>query len=391
MKTVTVDKEQLKDRLSKVSRFSDDKPMIPFYSTIRFRVKGEMLELTGANEAHSISMFCDCQSSEDFDFCLDAKIVTKLVSSYRFDKVMINVTKDGQRTKAEFRNGKSKSTISCDVDAKFFSTMSLTSSKYEMSVRGSTIRHALKVSKGFVQSEDVSEVLDNICLKEVNGKLLFLSGTRIIFCRMEAQPVSINDWKDISIPGKVAQEIYSVVEEKGIVTLVSDGERLKIFNDGDAVNRIELISRLAANPYPNVEIYYNKEDEGTSRYIINTSDLSDTVDRSKIFSGHQKFSVVTLRSSPLNNQEIIVVADDPDTGKSYEETLSITNVDAAVLEKSFNSEMLSKILKQCDSGEIMLKFNPTADFKKGGAMVFITPNVDGAEKGTLRFIIMTLK
>jgi DNA polymerase III sliding clamp (beta) subunit (PCNA family) len=269
--------------------------------------------------------------------------------------------------------------------------MSLANSKYELSVHGSTLRHALKVGKGFIQTSDVSEVLDNICLKESNGKLLFLAGTRIVFCRIESQPVSINDWKDTSIPGKVAQEIYSVIEDKGVVTLVSDGERLKAFNDSDPVNRFELISRLAAQPYPNVEVYFAKEEEGTSRVIINNSDLSDTVDRSKMFSGHEKFSVVTLRGSQSNNQEIIVVADDPDTGKSYEEVIPITNVDSAVLDKSFNSEMLSKVLKQCDTGEILLKFNPVADLKKGGAMVFITPNVDGAEKGTLRFIIMTLK
>lgn len=391
MTTLTLDKEQLKDRLSKVSRFSDDKPMIPFYSTIRFKSRGDIMEVTGANEKHSISMFCECQSSGDIDFCIDAKIITKLVSSYRFDKVTINVSVDGAKTKVELRNGKSKSVISCDIEAKYFTTMSLTNSKYEMSVHGVTMRHALKVSKGFVQTDDVSEVLDNICLKEVNGKLLFLSGTRIIFCRMEAQPVSINDWKDISIPGKVAQEIYSVIEEKGIITLVCDGERLKIFNDADPINRIELVSRLSDSQYPDIEKYYGKEDDGTSRYIINNSDLSDTVDRSKIFSGHEKYSVVTLRSSQSNTQEVMVVADDPDTGKSYEEGITVTNIDAAVLEKSFNSDMLSKVLKQCDTGEILMKFNPTGDYKKGGAMVFITPNVDGAEKGTLRFIIMTLK
>lgn len=370
---ITVDRELLLSKLNKAIKFIPAKSLIPQFDNFLLVITGDNMDIVGTDGNTQIKLSCKVESKNDFSICLPAKWLIGNVALYRENEVHI-IQKDEK--KVEMKCGRSKGNITMDCFAQNFSMMPMKAPTSEITLHQSTLKTGLKSAEKFAEEDSQNANFTAINIAEIGNKIIFTGLTKTLMCRVSIRPMSINQWNTINIPTDTANKAISLLEEKGEITVIHEGEKICFFTSSDSGEVFEMISVTSNIKFPPTEKLFSEKPKNT--FLVNTLEFRDAVKRLKIYTEPGMAPKVIVENE---NGELKLTARDTLSGREGEEFISLTEPMTHPIQKAYANDHFLQILQLVESNDF------TFHFSDGREPSFVVPKVANAEEDIFAFLI----
>lgn len=375
---IQIDRELFLSKLNKAIKFVSTKSIIPAFENFLLIVTGSNMDIIATDGNIQVKLNCAVRSSGDFSVCINAKWLIGNVALYRENEVVIT-QKDEK--KIEMKCGKSKGNLTVDCLPNNFSVMTMNETDSEMIVHQSLLKTGLKSAEKFVDDESQNANMTAINISEVNAKMIFTGLTQRHMCRAAITPIAISKWASINIHTETANKASILLEDKGEVVVVHDKEKICFFTSKeDNGEMFEVMSVTAHVKFPGTEKLFSNKPEKT--VVINTLEFRDAVKRLKMYTEAGMSPKFVMQ---LENDELILTAQDTLTGRNGEERISLTEPSKNIIHKGYSNDDFLQILSLVESNDFIFHFESTNATR--GNPSFVIPKVNTKEEDIFSFLI----
>lgn len=368
MNTVKIDREMFAEVLEMANKFVLDSNVIPMFDSIRLSVEPTRAEIIAANPQMQIRLFVPCKSDAAFMLCIPANLLYKTVSAFREQVVTISHKKEKI---VEVKSGKSKYSITMDVQPEHFTIMDPGTIHSNITIRQTLLQKALKGTRKFLKDQHPTLCATNIA--ERDNKIIFTGAQGPIMCRVAVRPMSITSWKGCSIPEETSKRMASLLTGKGEIDVSHSDTKIRFSND-----IFEVISVLHDCKYPDTEKFFSQL-PSKAGISMSTVELTDAVHRLRLYCPTGEVPLFDIENQ-LNPMEVSLTSFDTVGCKSGFETILVNNPDGHTINKTLNNDFMLTILREVEHPEVSIMFDDSN-------LIFVLPKVDNPEEDMYSFMI----
>jgi len=352
MKKVTFDREFLQMTLTKSVKFVPSKSIIPALDNIKVSITNNVASFISCDGNAQLLVKCDCKATEDFEFCINAKLFLKTISFLSDNNVVINLKTE---SKVEIKAGKSKSNITLDCAPQDFPMMSHDSLVNEINVNDFYLKKAFKSVSKFV--DDYGNNISCINIREVDNDIIFTGRMQAQMIRMGIKPISINAWSSLNVYPETTDKVLSLLADRGEVTVghCGGGESNKVvfFRSSEGVhNDFYVVATVPNAKYPDTETLV-KSHMGETKILLNTVEMKSAVKRLQLYVDIAKTITMSIDGDILRLTAINTMYGND----CEEETTVLQKQGVSNLKKIFNVEFILQILNEIEENEFWLIYD----------------------------------
>ncbi len=300
---LTLDKETLLAKVSRIIGFVPKKTVIPIYDMFLFEVKDGMLNLFCSNTEMMTKIWMPVDDSEcgDVSFCIPAKMLVDILKLFRNPIVDIELFTDDKEViiTAKLVCGNGEYKMGC-APADNFIIMEPPATDFEVSFIGGTIKSPLEYSWKFIDEENMRANLRGICIAEKDNQMMFYGSDGFCIAKNVVKPNSINTWAPISISPNVASAIYEMVKDKEVVDFRHDKKKIIVDSEEFVITAVTLDV-----DYPDIERFFKPSTPYNVKF--NTLEMTDALKRLRVCAGNAKGCMVVIN---IENEQIHMSAKD---------------------------------------------------------------------------------
>lgn len=342
--------DKLVDYLTKLNSVIPTRSPLPILDNILFELKGNELKLLASDLEIFIRTTVEIDGKKDGKVAIPAKKLLEISRTLTSAKLDLDVN-DKNRVTIKTSNG--KYTIGGEP-ADDFPVPEEKSDMHKLEFDGHTLRRCLSKVIHAVNTDELRRNMSGILLDVKKNELKFVAtdGFRL---------------------GKIIKDDFKLktdVEEKIIIPLKTSNLILRLNNSNDSViefdendlkvsfGDIEIYSKLIDDTFPSYENVIPSDNDKILK--IKKEELSNSLRRALIFA-----DVITKRVRlEINNDSIMIKADNPEIGSEGEETISsnfVSNSGDEDFDKTpfliaFNAGYLLDAVSQMETEEINISF-----------------------------------
>lgn len=379
MTQLKADREILLSKLNKAVKFIPKNAVMPIYNDFVFAVDKDsgIAMVTAANGSAQITIECVVNASDSFAFCVPAKLFVNTLQLMHYNDVTINI----KNSKMEIKCGKSKYKIALQNDPEIFSMMGIKTISNEMAVNQGALKTAFSISEKFTSNSAISENMSGINIKCIDNRIVTSAVDSFIMSRCSIPPLSISTWGSFTIDTDNSSLICGLLNDKGEIGVLSDGERMEFFTTSQDEDKYSVIVCLMNTKFPDTEkIFANRPKDFVT---INTAEFRDAIKRLSIYSAK---GVVPLIKTKTDKEVLHLTLYNELEDRGGEEEMTISNLSGKDFAKNFNFKQLISILSSFDNTE----FNMYFDHTSSKIPMFIEPVVMEGQEKNFDFAISTL-
>ena len=292
---IKVSQRELKDAIAFCWGGIKRKPAMPILANFLFNIRGSKAYITSNNLENSFKTHIDVVSDNDYDFCVNADDLRKIVSALRGD---IELHANFVNHTLDIVSGSSKYSIYLE-SADDFPNIELNNEKlFEQTLDGNEFIHMVSVTSKVLAHDDLRPVLSCVNIDFLKDKVVFV-GTdahKMVISHID----NVNNAKEhnILLNASTAAYLSSFKNDNVKVTdysniILIEGQDKQIFQtkaEGSFPNYNSIVPKESNI---NVEVDVSKLKECTSRLLNVSNPLSNVI----VFNVNGNF--ITLESSDV--------------------------------------------------------------------------------------------
>ena len=335
------DKDSLSEAIGNVSRAVPQKSTIQALEGIRVKIMPDQVELTGYNLEMGIRTTIIANTSDTFEFVVNARLFSEFVRKMSGDEVTVELDENNTVNLSSIATECSFSAIPADE----YPELPVVDNQRSFTVKPTTLRSMINMTSYAASMNESKPILTGELFDIEDGRfnLVAIDGFRLAI-RSELTESSENH--HFVVPKKALQEVSTLIkddDEKNCTVCVN--ERHIIFE----INNVFVISRLLEGAFHNyklsiptthkTEVIVNKKDFITSleRCSLIIDDKNKSPIRCEIDNGVMKISCRTS----------IGRVNDAISADISGETVTI----------GFNNKLILEALRAAEGDKIRIRFN----------------------------------
>lgn len=376
---IKIDREMFHSKISKMIKFVPDKMVIPAFENFKLSVANGFMEITSADSTIQCKMLCPVSKSEPFEVCVPAKLLVKTIGLFVENEVVITLKSEKA---IEIKSGKSKYNITSDCLPKDFPIMKMGTITSEITLGQFFLKAAFKSAKKFIDEDGANSNIIGVNIQEIDNNIIFTGADMTTTCRVAIKPVSINKWESIVCMTDTANNVSSLLDDRGEVSMVNSGDMLRFFTSTESSDFFEVTSVAANAKFPNTEMMFSKMPP--DYYVINSMELLGAAKRLKLYANKDDVPKITFKV--LSDTELELSSEDTSHNKSGTEIITYENKSGQALSKTFNADNLTKILSIVEANEFKLHFDERLNYPS-----YIIPSATNSEENIYSFLLTSMK
>lgn len=337
---VTCDKNALSDALSVCVHAVASKSPIPALEGVLFSVDKEKITLSGYNTQMSIQKTVECQTEEEGQCVLSARIFFDIVRKLHGDQVEIHVNKD---LNATIRCGKSVFNLKAE-DAQEYPDLPQVNRSRGIKLPAKLLRQMIGDTI-FAISTNENKPVHTGSLFEIEGdifRLISVDGYRLAVRKEAVESFGDSAFKFV-VPGTTLKELARILPDSDDPVAVYPESKHGLFEFSETV----MTTRLLEGEFLNYRTAVPSD--MPIRLTINKSELTDAVERVSLIISERLKNPVRC----LFEEDTLKLSCTTALGKSYD-VVTIPFMSDRI-EIGFNNRYLLDALKACPDEEVVLE------------------------------------
>ncbi|OXS56669.1 DNA polymerase III subunit beta [Cohnella sp. CIP 111063] len=349
----TILRNELNEAIQHVSKAVASRATIPILSGIKIDAGFSGITLTASDTDISIQSFIPLETAEKTiatvvktgSVVLTAKFFVEIVKKLPHEEVHIEV---GERFQTMITSGATEIQL-VGLDPEEFPVLPSLMEEQVVSIPGDLLRDMIRQTVFAVTTNESTPILTGVLWNLHGGLYKFVATDRHRLASRQAN-VDSGDvrFSNIVISGKTLNELSKIVPDQNVMVDIVVAENQVLFKLGNVL----FYSRMLDGTYPDTSkiIPQNFKTE----LVLNTKQLSDSIDRAYLLSREEKTNIVRLVTT--DNGGIEISSSSSELGKVTEQ-LSVSEMRGEPLKIAFNSKYMLDVLKVIDSEELFIGFN----------------------------------
>ncbi|WP_372637618.1 DNA polymerase III subunit beta [Cohnella sp.] len=349
----TILRNELNEAIQHVSKAVASRATIPILSGIKIDAGFSGITLTASDTDISIQSFIPLETAEKTiatvgktgSVVLTAKFFVEIVKKLPHEEVHIEV---GERFQTMITSGATEIQL-VGLDPEEFPVLPSLMEEQVVSIPGDLLRDMIRQTVFAVTTNESTPILTGVLWNLHGGLYKFVATDRHRLASRQAN-VDSGDvrFSNIVISGKTLNELSKIVPDQNVMVDIVVAENQVLFKLGNVL----FYSRMLDGTYPDTSkiIPQNFKTE----LVLNTKQLSDSIDRAYLLSREEKTNIVRLVTT--DNGGIEISSSSSELGKVTEQ-LNVSEMRGEPLKIAFNSKYMLDVLKVIDSEELFIGFN----------------------------------
>lgn len=349
----TILRNELNEAIQHVSKAVGSRTTIPILSGIKIDAGFSGITLTASDTDISIQSFIPLETADKTiatvvkagSVVLTAKFFVEIVKKLPHEEVHIKV---GDRFQTMITSGATEIQL-VGLDPEEFPVLPSLMEEQIVSVPGDLLRDMIRQTVFAVTTNESTPILTGVLWNLNGGEFKFVATDRHRLASRQSTVVSDDvRFSNIVISGKTLNELSKIVPDQNVMVDIVVAENQVLFKLGNVL----FYSRMLDGTYPDTSkiIPQNFKTE----LVLNTKQLSDSIDRAYLLSREEKTNIVRLVTTEGGGIEIS--SSSSELGKVTEQ-LSVSEMRGEPLKIAFNSKYMLDVLKVIDSEELFIGFN----------------------------------
>jgi len=349
----TILRNELNEAIQHVSKAVASRATIPILSGIKIDAGFSGITLTASDTDISIQSFIPMETAEKTiatvvktgSVVLTAKFFVEIVKKLPHEEVHIEV---GERFQTMITSGATEIQL-VGLDPEEFPVLPSLMEEQVVSIPGDLLRDMIRQTVFAVTTNESTPILTGVLWNLHDGLYKFVATDRHRLASRQAN-VDSGDvrFSNIVISGKTLNELSKIVPDQNVMVDIVVAENQVLFKLGNVL----FYSRMLDGTYPDTSKIIPQSFK--TELVLNTKQLSDSIDRAYLLSREEKTNIVRLVTT--DNGGIEISSSSSELGKVTEQ-LSVSEMRGEPLKIAFNSKYMLDVLKVLDSEELFIGFN----------------------------------
>jgi DNA polymerase III subunit beta len=362
---LTVNSDQLADRLATVSAAVPSNPIMPIIENLLLVVKGNELSLSATDMQNTVRTTLEVHSTGPFSVAVPAKKFVEIIN--QLPGQILALSLDGMALTIEADNGSYK--LTCEPTKEFPVMEDVDGTGYV--IDSYVFISALKHTSYAMAQDDPRQCLNGMYM-HLNGGVTFATTDCNKIAVYRDVNASITGDINFIVPRKTVQILKQHVRPSEDIVVAANNTRASFKFEG-----FEVTSRLIDEKYVPFEMVLPKK-----------NDKIVTVDRKALMSSLKRVLICSNKVAPtvvldVTGEKFTITATDVDYGSEAIETLGCTH-EGGDIRIGFNGRFLNETLGVLTSDNVVFAFSgPDTN-------TLILPSSDLKEKVTLALAPMLI-
>lgn len=350
---LTILRNELNEAIQHVSKAVSSRTTIPILSGIKLEATFNGLTLTASDTEISIQSFIPIETA-DKTICtvhrtgsvvLPAKFFVEIVRKLPQEEVHIEV---GDRFMTMITSGSSDIQL-VGLDPEEFPILPSVAEDQFITVPGDILREMIRQTVFAVTTNESSPILTGVLWNLQDDVFKFVATDRH---RLASRVSPVNGgeirFSNVVIAGKTLSELAKIVPDQNVLVDIVVAESQVLFKLGNVL----FYSRMLEGTYPDTSKIIPQKFQ--TELVLNTKNLSDSIDRAYLLSREEKTNIVRLTTTEAGQIEISSSSSELGRVTDLIDTVSLSG---EPLKIAFNSKYMLDALKVIDSEELFIGFN----------------------------------
>lgn len=350
---IRVLKHELNESIQHVNKAISSRTTIPILTGIKIEVNYQGMTLTASDTDISIQAFIPVEDSEKQivqverpgSVVLPAKFFVEIIKKLPSSEIEMEV-QEGFQTRI---TSGSTDIQMVGMDPEEYPVLPSIEENEVISIPGELLKNMIKQTTFSISTHETSPILTGI-LWDIQGNDFKLVATdRHRLASRTAQIDNADDVRvsNVVISGKTLNELSKIVPDQNTIVDIVVADNQVLFK----IDRVLFYTRILDGTYPDTSriIPTNYKSE----LIIDTKQLSESIDRAYLLSREEKSNIVRLQT--FDNGTIEISSSSTELGKVVEQ-LEVAQYTGDPLRISFNSKYMLDVLKVVESEQLHIGF-----------------------------------
>ncbi|GGG08335.1 DNA polymerase III subunit beta [Paenibacillus aceti] len=350
---IRVLKHELNESIQHVNKAISSRTTIPILTGIKIEVNYQGMTLTASDTDISIQAFIPVEDSEKQivqverpgSVVLPAKFFVEIIKKLPSSEIEMEV-QEGFQTRI---TSGSTDIQMVGMDPEEYPVLPSIEENEVISIPGELLKNMIKQTTFSISTHETSPILTGI-LWDIQGNEFKLVATdRHRLASRTAQIDNADDVRvsNVVISGKTLNELSKIVPDQNTIVDIVVADNQVLFK----IDRVLFYTRILDGTYPDTSriIPTNYKSE----LIIDTKQLSESIDRAYLLSREEKSNIVRLQT--FDNGTIEISSSSTELGKVVEQ-LEVAQYTGDPLRISFNSKYMLDVLKVVESEQLHIGF-----------------------------------
>ncbi|MFC4601317.1 DNA polymerase III subunit beta [Cohnella hongkongensis] len=349
----TILRNELNEAIQHVSKAVASRATIPILSGIKIDAGFSGVTLTASDTDISIQSFIPLETADKTiatvakpgSVVLTAKFFVEIVKKLPHEEVHIEV---GDRFQTMITSGATEIQL-VGLDPEEFPVLPSLMEEQTVSIPGDLLRDMIRQTVFAVTTNESTPILTGVLWNLQDGVYKFVATDRHRLASRQAN-VDSGDvrFSNIVISGKTLNELSKIVPDQNVMVDIVVADNQVLFKLGNVL----FYSRMLDGTYPDTSKIIPQSFK--TELVLNTKQLSDSIDRAYLLSREEKTNIVRLVTT--DNGGIEISSSSSELGKVTEQ-LNVSRMSGEPLKIAFNSKYMLDVLKVIDSEELFIGFN----------------------------------
>jgi len=349
---LTILRGELNEAIQHVSKAVASRTTIPILSGIKLDANTTGVTLTASDTDISIQSFIPLETPDKVigkvektgSVVLPAKFFVEIVKKLPHEDVHIEV---GERFQTMITSGSTEIQL-VGLDAEEFPVLPSVEEDQVVTIPGDLLRDMIRQTVFAVTTNESTPILTGVLWNLHDGVYKFVATDRHrLASRTAVVDTSDVRFSNIVISGKTLNELAKIVPDQNVMVDIVVADNQVLFKLGNVL----FYSRMLDGTYPDTSKIIPQSFK--TELILNTKQLSESIDRAYLLSREEKTNIVRLTTTDSGNVEIS--SSSSELGKVTEQ-LTVTEMRGEPLKIAFNSKYMLDALKVIDSEQLFIGF-----------------------------------
>ena len=328
--------DSIRDILLIAQNIVPKKSLLPMLDNVCLIIKNEMLTVRAGSLETQVTMTVELPGvEEDFSIAVPAVTFCNVLNSLYVEKVKI--IQDEDKNSIVIKNGRNKYTMVC-YPVSDYPILSIEESVEPIRIDGEAISRYIKKASTLTSSTDVRPQMCSINLEVIDGNFYIMGtdayrgGVLSIPCTGEMESTLIS---------RDAGSIMQMIRFNGPTTITKGKNSVMVVCGNSSI-----VSRVVEAKYvPLFDMFKNKKEGFIS---VSRTSMNEALKRISLFTNKESHKV----SLAISGNEMILVANNEDSGRSATETLDIVNNGVEDIQLGFNTMYISNMFNLIESIDV---------------------------------------
>jgi DNA polymerase-3 subunit beta len=354
----SIDKKTLLTNLQLLSKAIPTRSTLPIISSALFTIENNTLNLRSTDLEISINLKCEIEDGENGCIAIPLSKLLEITSAMPNNKINFDVSDIG---KVKINCNTGQYTIMGQSNEEFPSEHIIENSK-TLSLSSEELTDIINSTSYAASRDDLKPVLQGVLFKVENKGIVSVAtdGHRLV--KLEKKNIHALDYNgNVVVPIKFLTLLNSLLKNNEKLSLLVGENHMQV-----KVDKSIITTRIIKDPYPDYEGVIPKEN--TKTLVVNKDMFTEAIKRISIFSNKSSRQIAL----ELSDNKMTITTEDPESITTGKETIEC-DYDGDPMTIGYNALYLREVLQHQQTEEIKIMLNTPLN---AGLFVPIEQNAD---------------